>query len=410
MTDDSRQSSKNAWPKVPIGELLTRVSRAVDVDETETYRQIGIRSHCKGIFHKPPVTGKALGNKRVFWVEPGCLIFNIIFAWEQAVAVTTSAEQGMIASHRFPMYVGNGKLLPEYAHLYFSSPRGKYDLSIASPGGAGRNKTLGQEEFKRLRIPVPPIGHQQLTIDVVATWDRAIKGVQKLIRAKHRLKQGLAQQLLTGDRRLPGFKQPWQGWRLCEVASLIFSNVDKKSHSDETPVRLCNYTDVYYHDEITPGMPLMEATAKESEIKKFGLEKWDVIITKDSETPDDIAKPAVVTSDLPGVVCGYHLAIVRCNEHAHGPFLAQLFRSTRVRHEFMKIANGATRYGLVQSSLSKLPLKLPDTDEQRAISNVLGAIDRETRLLQRKRKLLVEQRNGLMQNLISDNAAIESKG
>ena len=144
----------SAWPLRPIGELLKRVRSPVDVEPELTYQEIGIRSHCKGIFHKPSTTGKDLGKKRVFWIEPGCLIFNIVFAWEQAVAMTSENEAGMIASHRFPMYTSrSGKLLPEYAWRYFSTPRGKYDLGIASPGGAGRNKTLGQAEFNGDYIP-----------------------------------------------------------------------------------------------------------------------------------------------------------------------------------------------------------------------------------------------------------------
>ena len=102
------------WPVRPIGELLRRVRRPVDLQLGHTYQEIGIRSHCKGIFHKTPTTGEEIGNKRVFWVEPGCLIYNIIFAWEQAVAMTSENEAAMIASHRFPMYTSrNGKLLPE---------------------------------------------------------------------------------------------------------------------------------------------------------------------------------------------------------------------------------------------------------------------------------------------------------
>ena len=141
------------WPVRPIGELLRRVRQPVGVQLGQTYQEIGIRSHCKGVFHKTPTTGEEIGNKRVFWVNPGCLIFNIIFAWEQAVAMTSEDEAGMIASHRFPMYTSrNGELLPEYAWRYFSSLRGKYDLGIASPGGAGRNKTLGQVEFNQLKM------------------------------------------------------------------------------------------------------------------------------------------------------------------------------------------------------------------------------------------------------------------
>ncbi len=102
------------WPNMPIGDLLTMVRRPVPVKKDATYREIGIRSHCKGIFHKPETTGKLIGDKRVFWVEPNCLVLNIVFAWEQAVAITSDAEKGMIASHRFPMFRSrNGKLLPE---------------------------------------------------------------------------------------------------------------------------------------------------------------------------------------------------------------------------------------------------------------------------------------------------------
>lgn len=399
----------STWPMRPIGELLKQVRRPVAVQPDTVYREIGIRSHCKGIFHKPEVTGKQIGNKRVFWVEPGCLMFNIIFAWEQAVAMTSDAEAGMIASHRFPMYCSrNGKLLPEYAWRYFATPRGKYDLNIASPGGAGRNRTLGQEEFKQLKIPVPPIEYQRKVVGVLSTMDRTISTMEKLIAAKRTLKKGLAQQLLTGQRRLPGFNTPWRTKRLANLVTLHFSGIDKKTHADEVPVRLCNYTDVYYNDRITGDLDFMPATASKSEIDSFSLKQWDVIITKDSETPDDIGKPAVVMQDLPGVVCGYHLAILR-PQRVYGPFLAQLLRLPRTRYELYRIANGVTRFGLGQSSLRHLELTVPDQSEQTRIAAVLGAADHEIALLEKKLATLRELKKGLMQKLLSGSVRVGTK-
>ena len=209
------------WPVRPIGELLRRVRQPVDVQPGLTYQEIGIRSHCKGIFHKTPTTGEEIGNKRVFWVKPGCLIFNIIFAWEQAVAMTSENEAGMIASHRFPMYTSrNGKLLPEYAWRYFSSPRGKYDLGIASPGGAGRNKTLGQAEFDELKIPVPSLAHQRMAVDTLAAADRAIARTEDLIDAKRRLKEGLAELLLSGKIGLSDFESQWCERSISDLAEV----------------------------------------------------------------------------------------------------------------------------------------------------------------------------------------------
>ena len=60
--------------------------------------------------------------------------------------------------------------------------------------------------------------------------------------------------------------------RLKTSAICWVSNVDKVPAEDELPVRLCNYTDVYYNDHITPDMELMETTATADEIRRFGLE------------------------------------------------------------------------------------------------------------------------------------------
>jgi type I restriction enzyme S subunit len=117
----------------------------------------------------------------------------------------------------------DGTLLPEYAYLYFSSPRGKYDLSLAFPGGAGRNKTLGQEEFRRLKIPVPPTEYQKFAINVISTWNNAIAQTEKLIEAKRKLKKGLMQQLLTGKRRFPEFRDEWRKVSIKDLCSELGS-------------------------------------------------------------------------------------------------------------------------------------------------------------------------------------------
>ena len=141
------------WNKQRLDSFLERVSNPIDVIPNKKYSQIGIRSHGKGIFHKEAVTGEELGNKRVFWVEPNALVVNIVFAWERAIAVTSDAEKGMIASHRFPMYLPKNNLSNvNFLRYLFVTDKGQSYLELASPGGAGRNKTLGQSNFAELKI------------------------------------------------------------------------------------------------------------------------------------------------------------------------------------------------------------------------------------------------------------------
>src|SRR5271154_4608438 len=103
----------------------------------------------------------------------------------------------------------------------------------------------------------------------------------------------------------------WESASLSELAEIRVSNVDKKIFPWEQDVHLCNYMDVYGNDYIKEGLPYMEASATYREIDRFGLAKGDVLLTKDSETPDDIGIPAVVVDEISDLVCGYHLALIR---------------------------------------------------------------------------------------------------
>jgi len=190
------------------------------------------------------------------------------------------------------------------------------------------------------------------------------------------------QQLLTGKKRLPGFSGEWSDYYLTDIANVIVSPVDKKIVEGEIPVELCNYTDVYYNTRVTRSLQFMKATAKKSEINKYTLNMGDVIITKDSETPGDIAVPALVSEDLKGVVCGYHLAIVRPKKDlANGGYLNNLFSMPKIRYYFFTLATGATRFGLSVGGIRKAHFYLPSVEEQQKIASVLSIADREIETL-----------------------------
>ncbi|TKK66352.1 restriction endonuclease subunit S [Ilyomonas limi] len=191
------------WENKTLKKLVTPVKRALNPIQDELYQQIGIRSHGKGLFYKEKVTGAALGNKSVFWVEPNCFIANIVFAWEHAVAKTTEAETGMIASHRFPMFKPKeGVLHLDYLLYFFKSSRGKQLLELASPGGAGRNKTLGQSEFLKLNIPVPSYEEQTAIAQVLLAVDKELQLLKAKTEKLKEQKKGMMQVLLTGKKRL----------------------------------------------------------------------------------------------------------------------------------------------------------------------------------------------------------------
>ncbi|MER9263253.1 restriction endonuclease subunit S [Mesorhizobium sp. M0410] len=164
------------------------------------------------------------------------------------------------------------------------------------------------------------------------------------------------------------------GWRLEKLkffADTRNSNVDKTIVDDEEPVRLCNYTDVYYNNRITPDLEFMNGSATEAEIEKFRLKCGQVIITKDSEGWDDIGIPALVTEDMPDVLCGYHLAVLEPGQELDGGFLTWLCRSEPLNDQFKLGANGVTRYGLGQYPMKNAYVAVPPIETQRRIARFL---------------------------------------
>lgn len=197
----------------------------------------------------------------------------------------------------------------------------------------------------------------------------------------------------------------WEVKRLKHVCDVFPSNVDKKHYDDEELVKLCNYTDVYYNDLITADMELMIATASPDQIKKFTLRAGDTIITKDSETADDIAIAAYVPFDMLGVICGYHLSMVRPRKNVKGAFIKRLFDSVYTKSRCATLANGLTRVGLGQYALDNIVLPFPSPEEQVVISEF---IDRETAKIDelvaeqhRLIELLKEKRQAVISHVVT---------
>ncbi len=193
------------WNQDIVDWYIKRVSSPVDVVSDQIYREIGVRSHGKGLFHKPEIQGKKLGGKRVFWIQPNAFIVNIVFAWEQAVALTTEREKGFIASHRFPMFIPrNNRIDLQFLLRFFLRKKGKNLLELASPGGAGRNKTLGQSEFSKLKIVAPRIEEQQKIAAFLTSVDEKLNKLRRKHELLETYKRSLMQKIFSLEIR---FKQ-----------------------------------------------------------------------------------------------------------------------------------------------------------------------------------------------------------
>jgi len=166
-------------------------------------------------------------------------------------------------------------------------------------------------------------------------------------------------------------------WKVTKIKShfyVIPSNVDKKTNDGESEVKLCNYVDVYYNERITADVDFMIASANEHEIRKFTLQTNDVLITKDSEDPFDIAVPSIVKHTEDKLLCGYHLSMLRGKTGKYsGDFLFWVLKDSAIVSQLHREAIGVTRWAIASRHIKNSIIPLPPMEEQVEIAAFLDS-------------------------------------
>ncbi len=155
------RKSIDGAPYHPMSEVAPLVRRPVEIEPDSSYPELGVRSFGYGTFHKPALDGMQVGSKKLFRIQEGDLLFNIVFAWEGAVAIAQPKDDGRVGSHRFLTCVADkDRATADFLRFYFLTPEGLQKLGDASPGGAGRNRTLGLKKLDAITVPVPSLDQQ----------------------------------------------------------------------------------------------------------------------------------------------------------------------------------------------------------------------------------------------------------
>ncbi len=266
---------------------------------------------------------------------------------------------------------------------------------------------------------LPPISEQKAIADYldqkIAQIDQQIDLLSKKSKHYGELKQSLINETVTrgldktvlmkdsGVEWIGEVPVHWDMCRLKDLSNIQNSNIDKKSYEGEKIVQLCNYVDVYKNEFISASLNFMWATADDSEIKRFAIRKNDVLITKDSETCDDIAIPALATESLDDVLCGYHLAQIRTKEKKLlGEYLLRLFQSKSYGYRFVIFAKGITRVGLGQSSIADALTPAPPLSEQKSIVDYLAIKTAQIDAIVELINIQIEKLKELRKTLIND--------
>lgn len=277
----------------------------------------------------------------------------------------------------------------------------------------------------------PDVSEQSSISTFLSTCDAVIEKTQAAIAKYKLIKQGMLYDLFTrgidiqtGKLR-PRYKDApelykesklgWipREWEVEEIGSCIdpiMSHVDKHIRADELKILLCNYMDVYTNRYLTQDISYSIGSVNSSEYFRFSLQPQDVIITKDSETPDDIAVPSILIEKVEDLICGYHLCILRSKDlnKLNGEFIMLQLQHHKINRQFANRANGTTRYGLTIDAIEESYLLMPsDLNEQLATVKRLRTIEMNLQSEQSYLEKMQQIKKGLMEDLLSGKKRVK---
>lgn len=335
--------------EVRLGDVIARVRRPIAVEPHSEYLEIGVRSHGRGIFHKVPTRGVDVGTKKLFAIKPGDLVFNIVFAWEGAVAVAGSGEEGMCGSHRFPTYrpIENSCDV-RYLAEYLLSPKGLAMLGLVSPGSAGRNRTLNQTALLDLPIPLPSMREQRRFVDLLSCIDNTLD------RAAHVTTTAEAGGLAWDSAAIPRERDDVALGDIADVVSGVTKDAKRQSDPDfvEVPyLRVANVQRGYLDlDDVA------RIRVPEEKVRQLRLQPGDILFNEGGDR-DKLGRGWLWEGQLPVCIHQNHVLRARLRDRAFDPRFVAIWANSYGRTWFERMGTQTTNLASLNlSTLKRFPV------------------------------------------------------
>jgi type I restriction enzyme S subunit len=260
--------------------------------------------------------------------------------------------------------------------------------------------------LRTLRFRYPDKAEQDRVATTLDDIDQLVAALERLIAKKEAIKQGLMQQLLTGQNRLPGFAEPWPEVKLGDHVTYVKTVALSRAQLDSwSPLKYLHYGDIH-----TTGSVRLDAAhddmprAAASLASRAGrLQVGDLVFADASEDPAGVGKSVEIAS-IPrdGLVAGLHTIAARFDKAvlADG-FKASLQFIPEFRNALLRLAAGTKVLATTRTYISSVTLRLPDADEQRAIALVIADADAAIEALCERLAKVQAIKTGMMQQLLT---------
>lgn len=288
----------------------------------------------------------------------------------------------------------------DYIHQILQ--QGTIQKEISKNSGATINQ-ITNGDFKLIRIAMPTSNDEEIAIaSSLSHVDRLIYSLEKLISKKKAIKQGAMQELLTGKKRLPGFKGEWKNFNLMEhskiKARIGWQGLKKSEYLDSGYALLVTGTD-FDDGKVQWDRCHYITRSRYDQDRNIQIQNNDILITKDGS----LGKVALVQGLTKPATLNSGIFVIRPLLDCYDPVFVYHILSSFVFKNFLdKLSAGSTIIHLYQKDVGKFEFLLPPTiAEQKAIAAVLSEMDADIITLEEKIAKYRQVKQGMMQQLLT---------
>ena len=233
-----------------------------------------------------------------------------------------------------------------------------------------------------IKIPFPPLAEQQAIAEALSDVDGLISALDALIAKKRAIKQGAMHELLTGQRRLPGFAGEWAVKMLGEVVDFLDGKRKPIKDSDRAKMQ--------------GSYPYYGASGIIDYVNDYIFDDNLILLGEDGE--NIVSRNSRLVFQIAGKVwVNNHAHVLKPKPETDIAFLTEYLESL----DFAQYNTGTAQPKLNQKACSLIPVMLPSPAEQTAIAQILADMDGDLAALAAKRAKTVALKAGMMQTLLT---------
>ena len=355
------------WEQRKLGEMADRYKELVPTPRNG-YVRMGVRSHAKGTFLTEVEPGQQIEEQELSKVKADNLVVNIVFAWEHAVAITSVDDAKALVSHRFPQFSFHDDMEPGFFRYAILDEAFRWHLWLASPSGAGRNKTLNVGAMLEYEFSVPKKAEQAKIAAFFDRLDDLITLHQRKYDKLCTVKKSMLDKMFPKpgetepEIRFEGFTDPWEQRKL---GGLFFESNERSSSTEILSVSVAKgiYPASESNRDTNPGASLANyKVVHKGDVVYNSMRMW---------------QGAVGSSDYDGIVSPAYV-VARPAIELDSTCFGYLLKRPEMLYKYLCDSQGNSKdtQTLKYNRFADIEVTMPvNLEEQRVISACLGRVD-----------------------------------